>query len=189
MKAVTDEQLIRWVADGDPSCLATLFERHHRDVYRYFLRMLRHKALSEDLVQEVFLKMLRKANSFRGEGTFRAWMFNIALNVARDHLRKAKRQDTEDLSDEGMEQLLTDDRSAEQSAAGKQKVTQVLQAMAKLPAAMQEVIWLGRFEFDNYEDLGQALNCNAGAARVRMHRALALLNTTFTRTHGVPIDG
>lgn len=189
MKAVTDEQLIRWVADGDPSCLATLFERHHRDVYRYFLHMLRHKAQSEDLVQEVFLKMLRKADSFRGEGTFRAWMFNIALNVARDHLRKAKRQATEDVSDAGMEQLLADERSAEKSAAGKQKITQVLQALAQLPAAMQEVIWLGRFEFDNYEELGQALNCNAGAARVRMHRAMAQLNTTFTSTHGVPIDG
>jgi RNA polymerase sigma-70 factor (ECF subfamily) len=64
----------------------------------------------------------------------------------------------------------------------------VSQALAKLPAAAQEVIWLGRFEFDNYEELGQALACNAGAARVRMHRAMALLNSTYTRIHGVPID-
>ena len=64
----------------------------------------------------------------------------------------------------------------------------VVQALAKLPIAAQEVIWLGRFEFENYDELGQALGCNAGAARVRMHRAMALLTSTFTRVHGAPID-
>jgi RNA polymerase sigma-70 factor (ECF subfamily) len=61
--------------------------------------------------------------------------------------------------------------------------------MAKLPAAVQEVIWLGRFEFDSYEDLGQALNCNAGTARVRMHRAMEQLKSTYMNMHGVPVDG
>ena len=60
----------------------------------------------------------------------------------------------------------------------------VMQALAMLPAAAQEVIWLGRFEFDGYEALGQALGCNAGTARVRMHRAMTLLNTTYANMHG-----
>mgnify|MGYP006211608637 CR=1 FL=1 len=47
MKAVADEQLIQWVADGDPSCLATLFERHHRGVYRYFLQLLNDRIKAE----------------------------------------------------------------------------------------------------------------------------------------------
>lgn len=188
MKAVTDEQLIRWVAKGDPSCLATLFERHHRDVYQFFLRMLRHKALSEDLVQEVFLKMLKKADSFRGEGSFRGWMFCIARNAALEHIRKNKRRGDEALDDETLEKL-SDERSAEQTAAGREKVDLVMQAIATLPAAMQEVIFLGRFEFDSFEELGQALDCNAGTARVRMHRAMSQLSTTFQSIHGVPIDG
>jgi RNA polymerase sigma-70 factor, ECF subfamily len=189
VKAVTDEQLIQWVADGDPSCLAALFERHHRALYRYFFQMLRQRALCEDLVQDVFLKVLRKAGHFRGAGSFKGWMFNIARNVALDHLRKARHRDTEPLDEAGMEGELADHRSAEQAATGRQKVNLVLQAMAKLPAAVQEVIWLGRFEFDSYEDLGQALNCNAGTARVRMHRAMDLLKTTYIDMHGVPVDG
>lgn len=188
MRAVTDEQLIQWVADGDSSCLATLFERHHRALYQFILQITRQRAQSEDLVQDVFLKMLRKAKSFRGDGSFRAWMFNIARNITLDYLRKSKRQANEPMDDEFAEEHLTDRRSAEQAAAGSQKMQLVSQALAKLPAAAQEVIWLGRFEFDNYEELGQALACNAGAARVRMHRAMALLNSTYTRIHGVPID-
>ncbi|MEQ9562858.1 MAG: sigma-70 family RNA polymerase sigma factor [Woeseiaceae bacterium] len=189
MKAVTDEQLIQWVADGDPSCLATLFERHHRAVYQYLMQMLRDRALCEDLVQDVFLKVLRKAGRFRGEGTFKGWLFNIARNIAFDHVRKAKRQDADALDEETMEPQIADHRSAEQDAAGKQKVKLVLQAMARLPAAVQEVIWLGRFEFDSYEELGQALCCNAGTARVRMHRAMEQLKSTYISLYGVPVDG
>lgn len=188
MKAVADEQLIQWVADGDPSCLATLFERHHRGVYRYLLQMRNDRALCEDLVQDVFLKVLRKAKSFRGTGSFKGWLYNIARNVALDELRKSRRQGTDAVDEETMGELATD-RSAEQDAAGQQKASLVLQALARLPAAVQEVIWLGRFELDSYEELGQALNCTAGAARVRMHRAVALLNTTYTTMNGAPVDG
>jgi RNA polymerase sigma-70 factor (ECF subfamily) len=188
MRAVTDEQLVHWVADGDASCLATLFERHHQAVYQFCLHMTRQPSLSEDLTQDVFLKILRKAKSFRGDGSFKAWLFNIARNVALDNLRKVGRRNSESIDDDDPVPELTDHRSAEQAAAGSQSMHRVMHALARLPAAAQEVIWLGRFEFDNYEDLGQALACTAGTARVRMHRAMALLNSTYTRLHGVPID-
>ena len=188
VRAVNDEQLIAWVADGDPSCLATLFERHHKGVYRFCLQLTRNHALSEDLVQDVFLKVLRKAGSFRGESSFKAWLFNIARNVAYDQLRKAKRRPTESADEQNTDHALTDHRSAEQAASGSQRVQRVMQALATLPAAAQEVIWLGRFEFDSYEELGRALDCNAGTARVRMHRAMALLNSTYTNLNGAPID-
>jgi RNA polymerase sigma-70 factor (ECF subfamily) len=87
-----------------------------------------------------------------------------------------------------MNRSLTDQRSAEQSAAGTQKMNLVMQALAILPEAAQQVIWLGRFQFENYDELGQALGCNAGTARVRMHRAMALLNSTYTSINGAPID-
>jgi RNA polymerase sigma factor (sigma-70 family) len=188
MQAVTDEQLIQCVADGDSSCLATLFERHHKAVYQFCLQMTRHPAQSEDLVQDVFIKILRKAGSFRGDGLFKGWMFNIARNITLDHIRKSKRQDSESLDDDMVNQNLTDHRSAEQSAAGTQKMNLVMQALSKIPEAAQQVIWLGRFQFENYDELGQALGCNAGAARVRMHRAMALLNSTYTTINGAPID-
>jgi len=64
----------------------------------------------------------------------------------------------------------------------------VAKALALIPEAAREIIWLGRFEFDNYEDLGTALECSAGAARVRMHRAMQQLNNTLIELTGAPID-
>ena len=188
MQAVSDEQLIQWVAAGDASCLGTLFERHHRNVYRFCLQMTRQRAVSEDLVQEAFLKMLKGAKSFRGDGSFKAWMFNIARNVTYDHLRKARRFASPHDEDEVLEEQLIDSRSAEQSAAGRESLQNLMQAMAGLPEAVREVIWLGRFEFSRYDDLGAALGCNPGTARVRMHRAMKQLNETFTTINGAPID-
>ncbi len=188
MQAVSDEQLIEWVARGDSSCLGTLFERHHRGVYQYCRQMTRHSAQAEDLVQEVFLRILRKAGSFRQEGSFKAWLFNIARNTTLDHLRQAKRRGDLAPVEESTEQQLVDHRSAEDAAAAHQNVHFVARALANLPTAVQEVIWLGRFEFDTYEELGQALGCKAATARVRMHRAMQQLNVEFETINGAPID-
>jgi RNA polymerase sigma factor (sigma-70 family) len=188
MQAVSDEQLIKWVAGGDSSCLGTLFERHHRGVYQYCRRMTRHNAQAEDLVQEVFLKILQKAGDFRHQGSFKAWMFNIARNTTLDQLRKAKRQGNQAMRDESTDEQLIDHRSAEHAAAATQNVGTVAQALSALPAAVQEVIWLGRFEFDSYEELGLALGCKSSTARVRMHRAMQQLNSAFETINGAPID-
>ena len=188
MQAVSDEQLIEWVANGDSSCLGTLFERHNKAVFQFCLQITRNPTYAEDIVQEVFLKILRKAGSFRGEGTFKAWMFNIARNATMDYLRKSKRQGNTTPLDSFTDTLLVDHRTAEQAAEGSQNLGMLEKAMARLPEHFQEVIWLGRFEFNSFDELAQALGCKTGTARVRMHRAMQQLNLAFAEINGAPFD-
>lgn len=188
MRAVTDEQLIEWVAQGDASCLGTLFERHNRGIYQYCRQMTRHSTHAEDLVQEVFLKVLRKAGAYRRDGTFKAWLYLIARNVTFDFLRKAKvRGDSASMDDTVVTELV-DHHSAEHVADARQSVGLLSRALSNLPVAVQEVIWLGRFEFDSYDELGQALGCKAATARVRMHRAMQQLTNEYETINGAPID-
>lgn len=177
MHAVSDEQLIRWVADGDSSCLGTLFERHHRGVYQFCLQLTRNPALSEDLVQEIFMRVMKKAGSFRGTGCFKAWLYNVSRNLVFDEMRRNKRRGVA-VPEPAAETAgaLVDERSAERSAADQQRLKTLETALSRLPAAAREVIWLGRFEFEGYDELAQALGCKPGAARVRMHRAMTQLN-------------
>jgi RNA polymerase sigma-70 factor (ECF subfamily) len=188
MQAVSDEQLIEWVANGDPSCLGTLVERYHRSVYQFCLQMTRNPAQAEDVVQEVFIKVLRKAGGFRNQGTFKAWLFNIARNATLDYFRNNQRHRNMATLDEHAESQLVDHHSAEQAASGMQKIRILEQALSRLPEPFQEVIWLGRFEFGTFEELGQALGCKASTARVRMHRAMQQLNLAFAELNGDPID-
>lgn len=115
-------------------------------------------------------------------------MFNIARNATLDHLRKHKRHsahaDVADVADH----VLVDNRCAEQAAGGAESLGVLEQAMSRLPAHFQEIIWLGRFEFSSFEELAQALGCKTGTARVRMHRAMQQLNATFNELNGVVPD-
>jgi RNA polymerase sigma-70 factor (ECF subfamily) len=188
MQAVSDEQLIQWVANGDASCLGTLFERHHRAVYQFCLQMTRNPGYAEDVAQDVFLKVLKAAKGFRNDGTFKGWMFNIARNATYDYLRQVKRHGDPQSPDDYPEALHVDECTAEQSAEGQQRMSNLIRALASLPAHFQEVIWLGRFEFDSFEELAQALDCKQGTARVRMHRAMKQLNLAFTDINGAPFD-
>lgn len=188
MRAVSDEQLIEWVANGDSSCLGTLFERHHKSVYRFCLQMTRNTQQAEDVVQEVFMKVLRKAGTFRHDGTFKSWLFNVARNSTLDYLRNNKRHKIMAPLDENTESQMVDHQSAEEVAAGAQKINVLEKALARLPTHFQEVIWLGRFEFASFEELGKALGCKTGTARVRMHRAMQQLNIVYAELNGDPCD-
>jgi len=188
MQAVSDEQLIEWVANGDSSCLGTLFERHHRGVYQFCLQMTRNPESAEDVVQEVFMNVLRKARTFRHDGTFKAWLFNIARNATLGYLRKNRRHAQMAPLDDHTEATLVDHHSAEHAAEGAQKISLLQKALARLPGHSQEVIWLGRFEFATFEELAQALGCKTGTARVRMHRAMQQLNVAYAELNGDPFD-
>src|SRR5580704_3344423 len=76
------------VSNGEVAKLAVLFERHHRPLFRYFVSMNRNRELSEDLVQDVFFRMLRYRTSYDPAQSFTAWMYQIARNAGVDHVRK-----------------------------------------------------------------------------------------------------
>src|SRR5262245_15698629 len=88
----TDTQLMEQVRDGEINRLGVLFERHHRVLYRFFVRLSGSPAVAEDLVQEVFVRLLKYRHTFRG-GEFLPWMFRLARNAAADHYGRLRPTD------------------------------------------------------------------------------------------------
>src|SRR5258708_8684553 len=78
------------VGTGEVSKLAVLFERHHRSLFRYFVSLNRNRELSEDLVQDVFFRMLRYRTSYDPNQSFTAWMYQIARNANVDQAQKRR---------------------------------------------------------------------------------------------------
>ncbi|MDX1569816.1 MAG: RNA polymerase sigma factor [Xanthomonadales bacterium] len=176
MQAVKDEQLMSWLQEGDRSCLGALFERHHTALYAFCVQLTGSRALAEDVVQEAFFRVLKKRHQYRG-GQFKAWLFNIARNLAFDHLRKIGRQVN---LDEAKQVGEADHRDPARTAEGSERQAIVERALARLPIKAREVILLGRFEFEGYDALAEALDCSPGAAKVRMHRAMKQLRELIT---------
>jgi RNA polymerase sigma factor (sigma-70 family) len=87
---VSDETLMADVGGGDLRKLAVLFERHNRPLYNFFLHMNGNADLSEDLVQDVFFRMLRYRHTYDQKRSFTGWMYQIARNAAIDMAHKRR---------------------------------------------------------------------------------------------------
>ena len=164
------------VRDGDTAKLGILFERHHVRLYNFLVRLTNRRELSEDLVQEVFLRILRYSQTFRGEAAFTVWMYRLARNAASDHFRKWRRESL--TSEDGGEQA--DDAPLPDEDLERGDSSAFLKAaLARLPADKREVLILARYQELKYEEVGQILGCAVGTVKAKVHRALKELKKEF----------
>ncbi|MEO8052346.1 MAG: sigma-70 family RNA polymerase sigma factor, partial [Acidobacteriota bacterium] len=130
----SDNALMSAVTAGTVSKLAVLFERHHRPLYRYFVSMTRNPQTSEDLVQDVFFRILRYRATYDPRQSFTAWMYQIAKNANVDRIRQRRGEaiDIDELT-LGNRELASSSPNPETSAVRAQDLKLVRQAMELLP--------------------------------------------------------
>ncbi|HSK01907.1 MAG TPA: RNA polymerase sigma factor [Kofleriaceae bacterium] len=93
MSDISDEALLAACGVGDPAALGALFDRHHEAVYRLISRLLRTEPVEiDDLVQLTFLEAWRCAKKYGGRGAVKSYLFGIAANTVRHHVRGAARR-------------------------------------------------------------------------------------------------
>src|SRR5512147_2387205 len=147
MSQDSDSDLMLQVRGGRTSALAILFERYRARLYRYCLRMTGNRATSEDLVQDVFMKMLKHKSQFRDDSMFMPWMFGIARNACAMHWRRAALHPVA----EAELAETPDEPQADDDHAGAQQADLMRRALLQLPAQRREVLVLSRYEFKTYE--------------------------------------
>lgn len=179
MSDPTDHELMLAVRAGKIARLGELFERHHGALFGFFLRLTQQRALSEDLVQWVFYRILKYRHTYRDEGKFSAWIYHLARKVAADHYRKrplpTSGSETNDLAE-----LLPDQSPGpSENATHNDDLALMRQAMAELPLDQREILVLHRFQNLQHAEIARLLECNEGAVKVRAHRALVALRELY----------
>ena len=91
--AVSDQELIAQIGGGDKESMQTLIERYYDDIYRFIRYKCGNADLSYDLTQETFLRFIRYFHSYVEKGTFRSYLFRIAMNVINDHFHHTYQRD------------------------------------------------------------------------------------------------
>lgn len=177
LNALTDNALMLKVKDGDIDKLGLLFERYKKPLFGFFYGINRDPEVCEDLVQNVFFRILKYRYLFRGEGDFKTWMFHIARNVNHDHFRKNKWKLRESL-DNWQERLGTDENRSKQYSQD-DEVHMLSVALAKLPADKREILMLSKFQDKKYKEIGEILGCSEGAVKVKVFRALQELKQVY----------
>jgi len=180
VESSTDSVLMKLVQAGDSAQLATLFERYHLGLFRYLLSLTRNRALSEDLVQEVFFRVLKYARSYDPSLSFPVWLYGMARNACFDALHEGRAE----MTGSEMEEIRSSAPMPEEALARKQDVTFLQEALQRLPEEKREVLILSRFHNMRYEEIARILKCEIGTVKVRVYRALKELREKFCELRG-----
>jgi RNA polymerase sigma-70 factor (ECF subfamily) len=166
------------VRAGDLDQLSELFERHHRRLYQFFLRLARERMAAEDLVQEVFVRVLKYRHTWREEAEFVPWMFALARNAAVDHFRARGRDSKRDAAAAPDGPPAIPARAVERLEE-LERADQLRAALDRLAPEKREVLLLARFGELRHDRIAAMLGISPGAVRVRLHRALKELREAY----------
>jgi RNA polymerase sigma factor (sigma-70 family) len=177
LESLADNTLMLRVKEGDLDKLGLLFERYKKPLFGFFYGMTKDAELCEDLVQNVFFRILKYRYLFRGEGDFKTWMFHIARNVSHDHFRKNKWKMKESL--ENWEERLGTDENRATTYQHDEELQLLTMAMDKLSEDKREILLLSKFQEKKYKEIGDIIGCTEGAVKVKVFRALQELKEVY----------
>jgi RNA polymerase sigma-70 factor (ECF subfamily) len=178
----SDYVLARAAAGGGMTALGDLFERYHRRVYSVCLRMTHNAAEAEDLTQEVFLHLVKKIGSFRGDSQFNTWLHRLTVNLVLMHFRRGARR----------REWGTEDPETIVAVAQRNKRPTNLQltnrialasAMAHLPRGCRLVFFLYDVAGYKHDEVAGLLGCSVGTSKSQLHRARVKLRELLKSDH------
>jgi RNA polymerase sigma-70 factor (ECF subfamily) len=184
---VADEldEIIHRAQRRDPSAFDALVDRYSSRLYGFLFRFIGRAPDAEDLVQEVFVRLVRTIETYEHDGRFEAWLFRIAANLARDRARRLSRTpviaslDTASDGD-GRGQEYSQPRLLARGAPHDrletaEDVDRLQVALTRLPPAEREVVMLRHFSELSFAEIAQIMGTPLGTALARAHRGLAKL--------------
>lgn len=179
---LSDEEVFERFLDGDPAAYRTLIERYHDDLLRFLTRLVGDRTAAEDLFQETFMQIHQSGHTFDTSRRFRPWLFTIAANKGRDHIRKRIRQRTVGLSAplggrdstvSFVDLLEVDVPSPDAAMDSAERDLMVQGAIGRLQPALREVLLLAYFQRLSYQQIADDLGIPLGTVKSRMHAAVA----------------
>jgi RNA polymerase sigma factor (sigma-70 family) len=185
-----DDVLLRRAAKGDEDAFTILYRRHQAAIYRFALRMTGNAWASEEIVQDVFMTLMREPKKYDAErAALAAYLYGIARNRVMKHLERLPREVALSEQNEngshggaGVINVVTPMHWAERQ----ERMEQVRAAVLDLPTEFREAVVLCELEELSYEEASQRIGCPIGTIRSRLHRGRALLLAKLEMLRDVP---
>ena len=169
---LADEELMFHVRNGTGEMLGVLFSRYQSPLFNFYCKLTGNRTLSEDLVQDVFFRILKYRQTYKPGTSFKTWMYQIARNARLDNMRKQKPQ--VEIEDSLLPVVMPADR-AQQT----QETALLHKALMMLPEEKREILVLSRFQELKYEEIAKLLGCQPNAVKVKVFRALKDLREAY----------
>ncbi len=168
---------------GDVDAFAELAARHEKRLWNFLRRFVRDKATAEDLLQEVFLRVVRSAHEWQPTAKVSTWLFTIARNLCTDHARRAELRQADSLDanrsdDSGLrtiDRVAAEGGNAEKEVMGREIASLVDQAVATLPVEQREVFLMREVMDMSFAEIAAQTGASEPTVKSRMRYALERL--------------
>jgi RNA polymerase sigma factor (sigma-70 family) len=176
MKECTDQELIKKLQGGENPALNELMARYKHRVFAFIRRYVGDEDVAYDLVQETFTKLYFSASTYKSEYKFSTWLFQIALNLCRDHGRKKKLVHFFSMDDDNSGFDFADAApNPEAIAQSNQAVRLINQSVESLPHKLKTALILFALEDRTQEECAELLGVTTKTVETRVYRARKLL--------------
>ena len=175
-----DQHLAAQAASGDAAAFGLLLERHYDRVFRVVYSVLRHQSDAEDVTQEIWAALPKKLRQWRGDAKISSWLHRIALNAAKDSLRRAATQSRTTASYAELETL-----SREETADTQKRLSWLQSALETLSEDLRETAALTLGEEMNFAQAADVLGIAEGTVAWRMSEIRKRLKILATKDNGL----
>jgi RNA polymerase sigma-70 factor (ECF subfamily) len=166
----SDETLLRLINRKDIRAYEALYDRHAQVVFNLVMRIVRDRAVAEELLQEIFWQVWQKAEQYEGAGSVAAWLYRVARNKSLDFLRHQRARPQMAASELEMleRSLRLASSSAESEAEQAWRRQQVTQALESIPGEQRLCLELAYFEGMSQREIAEQTRTPLGTIKTRM---------------------
>ena len=178
---------------GDLAAFGELVARHEKRLWNFLRRFVRDKATAEDLLQEVFLRVVKSAAEWQPSAKVSTWLFTIARNLCTDQARRAEFRQTESLDqakagEDGsglrrIDRIAADSGDAEKEAMGREIASLVDRAVDELPVEQREVFLMREVMDMSFAEIAAQVGASEPTVKSRMRYALERLRSNLGELH------
>ncbi|MBW1821781.1 MAG: sigma-70 family RNA polymerase sigma factor [Deltaproteobacteria bacterium] len=176
-----ENEIIQNVLDGDQEKFAVLVDKYQGPIYNLVYRLTGSRHDAEDLAQETFLKAYKSLNNFQLKKKFFSWLYAIAINLTRNHLKKKKPLLVENVEDLKPDNRASDKNNPEINLIKHEQAQALAKSIQKLPIAFREAVILRYYFYLPFEEIARILCISLSGAKMRVYRALEKLETLMSK--------
>ncbi len=173
-----DLESLEQVRRGEAEGATRLFHRYSAPLLRFTGRLLGNSAEAEEVTQDVFLKLMSRADQYDGRAPVASWLFAIATNACRDRQRRSVRRPSVALN--AVAEVAEPGIPVDERLVDRQRREAVRRALQHLSGEQREAIVLARYHGMPYADIARTLNISEGAVKTRIFRAMETLKAHFS---------
>ena len=179
----SDEEIVQRVLGGEKPLFEILMRRHNQRIYRIVRGILNDDAEAEDIMQEAYVRSYEHLASFEGRSTFVTWLSRIAMHEAFARARRFNKQTSLE-SEEEAPAMVNPENNPEQNVANMELHNALESAISSLPQKYRSIIIMRDVEEMTTAEAASALDISEESAKVRLHRARALVRRSLYRQSG-----